>query len=151
MRHRNVRTRLNRTSEHRLALMKSLSAALVRQGRIRTTHVKAMQLRGYLEPLLTLAKRGDLHARRLAFSRLGKKDVVHAMFEVIAPRIKDRPGGFLRVVKDGQRMGDGALMAYVEFVDELPRPEAPAAPTIEKKVKRRLHERRKELRRARAS
>jgi large subunit ribosomal protein L17 len=126
--------------------MRNLTCALVRNERIHTTHVKAMQLRSYVEPLVTLAREGDLHSRRLAFSRVGKKDVVHKLFEEIGPRVGERPGGYLRVVKDAPRAGDGALMAYVEFVDAEARPAAEGpAPDAKKTLKQRIHERRKEL------
>lgn len=152
MRHRNTRSRLGRTTEHRLALMKALANALVREERIRTTKAKAMQLRGYVEPLVTLARRGDLAARRLVFSRLGQKETTHKLFEEIGPRVGQRPGGYLRVVKDGPRMGDGADMAYIEFVDrasEVAGGDAAGATSSARTLKQRLHERRKEMARAR--
>jgi len=142
MRHRKIRGKLNRTSEHRLALMRSLASALIREERIRTTHPKAMYLRRFVEPLVTLAKDGSLHARRLAFAKIGKKDIVHKLFEEIGPRVGDRPGGYVRVTKDGPRAGDGALMAYIEFVDEAPAQDGPRL-TLEQQVKKRRHERRK--------
>ena len=149
MRHRKIRSKLNRTSEHRLALMRSLAAALVRNERIRTTKVKAMQLRSFVEPLVTLAKTGDLHSRRRAFSKLGKKDVVHKLFEEIGPRVGDRPGGYLRVTKDGPRHGDGALMAYIEFVDTAPTAGEQDKPDMRQNLKQKMHQRRKEMRKAR--
>ena len=148
MRHRKIRSKLNRTSEHRLALMRNLTSALVQQEKIRTTEVKAKQLRAFAEPLVTLAKAGDLHSRRRAFSRLGRKEIVHKLFEEIGPRVGDRPGGYLRVVKDGPRHGDGAMMAYVEFVDQVDQPPDDKAKTP-KTMKQRIHERRKELARRR--
>lgn len=150
MRHRKAKSKLNRTTEHRLAMMRNLASSLVREERIRTTQTKAMQLRGFVEPLVTLAKSGTLHDRRQAFARLGKKDVVHKLFEEIGPRVGDRPGGYLRVVKDGPRAGDGALMAYVEFVDAAPT-QAPETPTLEKAIKKKRHEQRKARRKAGAS
>lgn len=150
MRHRKHKSKLNRTSEHRLALMRNLANSLVREERIRTTQVKAMQLRGFIEPLVTLAKSGTLHDRRLAFARLGKKDAVHKLFEEIGPRVGGRQGGYVRVVKDGPREGDGALMAYIEFVDEAP-VAAPEKPTLEKAIKQKRHEQRKARRKAAAS
>lgn len=143
MRHRKIRSKLNRTSEHRLALMRSLASALIREERIRTTHPKAMQLRRFVEPLVTLAKDGSLHARRSAFSKVGKKEIVHKLFEEIGPRVGDRQGGYLRVIKDGPRAGDGAMMAYIEFVDEAPAQDAPRL-TLEEQVKKKRHERRKQ-------
>lgn len=143
MRHRNTRSRLGRTTEHRSALMRNLAIALVDKERIQTTQAKAVQLRSFVEPLVTLAKAGDQHSRRLAFSRLQKKDTVHKLFEEIAPRVADRPGGYFRVVKAGPRHGDGALMAYIEFVDAV----VAAAPETDarKTMKQKLHERRKEM------
>lgn len=145
MRHGNHRSKLNRTSEHRLAMMRNLTIALVTNERIRTTQVKALQLRQFVEPLVTLAKAGDLHSRRLAFSRVGKKEVVHKLFTAIGPRMADRNGGYLRVVKDAPRAGDGALLAYVEFVDYAVTTPDTGAPAARKTVKQRLHERRKEM------
>lgn len=148
MRHRKIRSKLNRTSEHRLALMRSLCMALVLNERIRTTQVKAMQLRSFVEPLVTLARRGTLHARRLAASRLGDKATVKKLFDEIAPRVGDRPGGYLRVVRDGPRAGDGALMAYVEFVDAAVK-ETDQPVSLEKQIKRKRHLKRKEMAKAR--
>ena len=128
--------------------MRNLTRALVENERIRTTQVKAMQLRSFVEPLITLAKNGDLHSRRRAISRLGQKEVAHRIFDEIGPRVADRNGGYLRVVKDGPRHGDGAMMAYVEFVDAISTgPDEPAP--AKKTLKQRLHERRKELRKSR--
>lgn len=145
MRHRNHRSRLHRTGEHRLALMRNLAMALIEHDRIHTTAVKAVQLRPFVEQLVTLAKDGDLHARRLAFAKLGgKKETVHKLFSEIAPRVASRNGGYLRVVKDAPRAGDGALMAYIEFVDAPAKGED--SPGAERKtMKQRLHERRKEM------
>ena len=149
MRHRKIRSKLNRTSEHRLAMMRNLTVALVSNERIRTTQVKAMQLRAFVEPLVTKARVGDLHSRRQVFRRLGKKGTVHKLFEEIAPRVGDRPGGYLRVIKDGPRQGDGALMAYIEFVDAAAVQSDSAPTSLEDKMKKRVHERRKEMRKAR--
>jgi large subunit ribosomal protein L17 len=150
MRHRKHKSKLNRTSEHRLALMRNLAVSLVREERIRTTQVKAMQLRGFVEPLVTLAKNGTLHDRRSAFARLGKKEAVHKLFEEIGPRVGERPGGYVRVVKDGPRAGDGALMAYVEFVDAAPA-KAPESLTLEQTIKKKRHEQRKARRKSAAT
>ncbi len=150
MRHRKSRSKLSRTSEHRLALMKNLAGALIEHERIHTTSVKATQLRPVVEGLVTLAKAGDLHSRRLAFSRLGNKTAVHKLFTEIAPRVASRVGGYLRIVKDAPRQGDGALMAYIEFVDAAPKAEGSAGgDSATKTIKQRLHERRKELQKAR--
>lgn len=147
MRHRKHTSKLNRTSEHRLAMLRNLAIALVNYERIHTTKVKAAQLRPFLEQVITMAKDGSLHSRRLAISRIGDKDAVHKLFAEIAPRVATRPGGYLRIVKDGPRMGDGAPMAYIEFVDQRPEGEAPSAPK-KKTLKQRLHERRKAMAKA---
>ena len=140
---------MNRTSEHRAAMIRNLAISLVTYERIHTTRVKADQLRPFLEQVITLAKEGSLHSRRLAISRIGSKDAVHKLFAEIAPRVDGRNGGYLRIVKDGPRMGDGSPMAYVEFVDPKPASETPEEPK-KKTIKQRLHERRKEMNKARA-
>lgn len=126
MRHRRHRSRLNRTTEHRKALMRNLAIALIEHEIIKTTEAKAKQLRQVVERLITIAKDGlraadpagvTLAKRRLAFSYLQDKEAVKRLFDTIAPRCMDRPGGYTRVVKCGRRMGDGAPMAYIEFVD----------------------------------
>ena len=142
MRHRKHCSKLNRTSEHRLALMRNLSAALIEHERIHTTQVKAVQLRPFVETLVTIARRGTLADKRLVLSRLPQRDAVTKLFDVIAPRVAERNGGYLRIVKDARRMGDGAPMAYIEFVDVAPEG---AEPPKKKTMKQRLHERRKEV------
>jgi large subunit ribosomal protein L17 len=126
MRHRRHRSRLNRTTEHRKALMRNLAIALIEHEIIKTTEAKAKQLRQVVERLVTIAKDGikaadpagvTLAKRRLAFSFLQDKEAVKRLFDVVAPRCMERPGGYTRVVKCGRRMGDGAPMAYIEFVD----------------------------------
>ncbi len=150
MRHRKHGSRLNRTSEHRLALMRNLAIALLRHERIRTTHQKASALRPFVESLVTIAKEGDLPARRRVISRLQDSDCVRKLFDEIAPRVSGRSGGYLRVVKDGPRAGDGALMSYIEFVDEQTTDSGDMTPPPQKKsVKQRLHQRRKELAKSR--
>ncbi|MCX6999096.1 MAG: 50S ribosomal protein L17 [Candidatus Sumerlaeota bacterium] len=133
MRHRKVKSKLNRTTEHRLALMRNLAAALIRNERILTTEAKAKNLRPFVERLITLGKRGDLAARRLVFSRLGKKEAVHKLFTEIAPRFTNRPGGYTRIVKGHFRAGDSAPMAFIEFV------EMPEKEMVKKKKPKRLH------------
>lgn len=149
MRHRKHTSKLNRTSEHRLAMLRNMAQALVQYERIHTTKVKADQLRPFLEHIITLAKDGSLHSRRLAVSRIGDEDAVQKLFTSIAPRVATRAGGYLRIVKDGPRMGDGAPMAYIEFVDPRPESETPEV-SKKKSLKQRLHERRKEMAKARA-
>ena len=117
MRHRKHRSKLNRTTEHRKALMRNLAIALIEHERIQTTEVKAKQLRGVIEPLVTLARGGTVHQRRQAFAVLQHKQAVHKLFENIGPRFDERPGGYTRVVKSDFRAGDNASMAFIEFVD----------------------------------
>jgi len=126
MRHRRHRSRLNRTTEHRSALMRNLAVALISHEVIKTTEVKAKQLRQFVERLVTIAKDGikaadpagvTLAKRRLAFSYLQDKEAVKRLFDTVAPRCLERAGGYTRLVKCGRRMGDGAPMAYIEFVD----------------------------------
>src|ERR687883_1184233 len=117
MRHGRVHRKLNRTSEHRLAMFANMSAALIKHEQIVTTLPKAKDLRPVVEKLITLGKRGDLHARRLAMSRLRDDAMVRKLFEVLGPRYKERNGGYTRVLKAGFRYGDNAPMAVIEFVD----------------------------------
>ena len=117
MRHRSGGRKLQRTSAHRIALFRNMSAALIKHEQITTTLPKAKELRPYVEKLITLAKRGDLHARRQAHSQL-KQDIHTArLFEILGPRYQDRQGGYVRVLKAGFRFGDMAPMAIIEFVD----------------------------------
>jgi large subunit ribosomal protein L17 len=117
MRHRNSGRKLNRTAEHRKALFANMAAALIKHEQIVTTLPKAKDLRRVAERLITLAKRGDLHARRLAASRLRDEGMVRKLFETLGPRYQDRPGGYTRVLKAGFRYGDSAPMAVIELVD----------------------------------
>ena len=121
MRHRHGLRKLNRTSSHRLAMLRNLTNALLRHEAIRTTVPKAKELRRVAEPLITLAKADGVANRRLAFSRLRDKEAVGTLFTVLGPRYAQRPGGYLRILKCGFRAGDNAPMAYVELVD---RPQA---------------------------
>ncbi len=116
MRHRKTIKKLGRTATHRKATMANLSTALFERKHIRTTVAKAKAVRSYSEKLITLAKKETLHARRLALRKLGKKQVVKILFEEIAPNYIDRAGGYTRIIKLGQRMGDGAEMAIIELV-----------------------------------
>ena len=117
MRHGKVYRKLNRTSEHRRAMFGNLAAALIKHEQIVTTLPKAKDLRPVVEKLITLGKRGDLHARRLAMSKLRDDAMVKKLFEVLGPRYKERNGGYTRVLKAGFRFGDNAPMAVIEFVD----------------------------------
>ena len=117
MRHRNAGRKLNRTASHRLALFASLSQALFKHEQIVTTLPKAKELKRVADRLITLAKRGDLHARRLAMSRIRDEAVVAKLFATLGPRYADRPGGYTRVLKAGFRYGDSAPMAVIELVE----------------------------------
>ena len=121
MHHRKSGRKLNRTSAHRKALMKNLSIAIIKNELIKTTLPKAKEIRRHIEPLITLAKEDTVANRRLAFARLRNDEVVAKLFKELGPRYKERPGGYVRVLKCGFRAGDSAPMAYVELVD---RPEA---------------------------
>lgn len=117
MRHGGAHRKLNRTASHRKALLVNMSAALIKHEQITTTLAKAKDLRPYIEKLVTLGKRGNLHARRLAISRVGDKAMVSKLFGTLADRYADRNGGYTRIVKSGFRYGDSAPMAVIEFVD----------------------------------
>lgn len=117
MRHRKRGRQLGRTASHREALLRNLATSLFRHGRISTTTEKAKELRPFAERLITLAKRGDLHARRLAARRIQDREVLASLFETIGPRFAERAGGYTRVLKTGHRQGDGAEMAFIELVD----------------------------------
>ncbi len=117
MRHNKTRHKLSRDSAHRKALIMNLSREVIDHERIRTTHAKAKALRPEVEKLITLAKRGDLHARRQAMAALGQdKFVVYKLFEEVAPRYSDRPGGYTRILKLGPRPSDATEMALIELV-----------------------------------
>jgi large subunit ribosomal protein L17 len=117
MRHRKSGRKLNRNSSHRKALMKNLAIAFIERELIKTTVPKAKELRGFIEPLITLAKVDSVANRRRAFSKLRMESIVNKLFTEIAVKSKDRPGGYLRIIKAGFRAGDKADMAYVEWVD----------------------------------
>ena len=118
MRHARAGKKLGRDSAHRKALYSNLAGALIEHGRIKTTVTKAKAVKPYAEQMITLGRRGDLHARRQATAFLRSRDVVHKLFADVAPRFKDRPGGYARIIKIGPRAGDAAEMAYLELVDE---------------------------------
>ena len=117
MYHGRAKRRFNRTAEHRKAMFANMAQALIKHEQIVTTLPKAKDLRPVVEKLVTLGKRGDLHARRQAISQIRDVALVGKLFEVLGPRYKDRPGGYLRVLKAGFRYGDNAPMAVIEFVD----------------------------------
>jgi large subunit ribosomal protein L17 len=120
MRHRRAGKKLGRDSAHRKALYSNLAGALIEHGRIKTTEAKAKAVKPFAEQMITLGKRGDLHARRLALAELRSQDVVHQLFAEVGPRFADRPGGYTRIVKLGPRLGDAADMVYLELVDFEP-------------------------------
>ena len=117
MYHGRAKRRFNRTHEHRKAMFANLCQALIKHEQIMTTLPKAKDLRPVVEKLVTLAKRGDLHARRQAIAQMKDVDLVRKLFDVLGPRYKDRHGGYTRVMKAGFRYGDNADMAVIEFVD----------------------------------
>src|ERR687886_479042 len=116
MRHQKQGRKLGRDSAHRRALYATMTGQLIEHGRIKTTLAKAKELRPVAERMITLGKRGDLHAHRQAVSFLRRKDIAHQLFADIAPRYTERPGGYTRIVKLGPRQGDAAEMAYLELV-----------------------------------
>ncbi|WP_241292761.1 50S ribosomal protein L17 [Burkholderia stabilis] len=117
MRHRHGLRKLNRTSSHRLAMLRNMSNSLIEHEVIKTTLPKAKELRKVVEPLITLGKKPSQANRRLAFNRLRDRDSVAKLFDVLGPRFANRPGGYLRVLKFGFRVGDNAPMALVELLD----------------------------------
>jgi len=117
MRHRVKGRKLSRTASHRAALLSSLATSLLKYKRIKTTLAKAKETRGYVEALITKARKGDLHNQRQVMSVIHDKEVVKELFAEIVPKIGDRPGGYTRVVKIGSRKGDAARMAIIELVD----------------------------------
>ena len=117
MRHKLSHRKLNRTSSHRKAMFANMSAALIKHEQIRTTLAKAKALRPIVEKLITLGKKGSLHARRHAISRLAPDAYIDKLFGEVAKRYENRNGGYTRIIKDGNRYGDSAPMAYIELVD----------------------------------
>ena len=117
MRHRKAGRQLRRTSEQRLALLRNLASSLIEQGAIETTEAKAKELRPFVEKLITKAKSGTLHARRLAVRHVHKRETADKLFREIGPKFATRPGGYTRIMKLGHRRGDGADMARIELVE----------------------------------
>ena len=120
MRHARGYRRLNRTHEHRKAMFSNMAGSLIEHEQIKTTLPKAKELRPIVEKMITLAKRGDLHGRRLVTSKLKQDSYVKKLFDVLGPRYKDRNGGYVRILKAGFRYGDMAAMAIIELVDRDP-------------------------------
>ena len=127
MRHKVSGRRLGRTTSHRKSMMQSMSAALIEHEIIQTTVSKAKELRRELEPLITRAKEDSLHNRRITFDRIRNRDAVQKLFLELGPRFKQRPGGYLRIMRCGYRAGDAAPMAYIELVDRATATVADAA------------------------
>ncbi|MFM2282555.1 MAG: hypothetical protein RL222_59 [Bacteroidota bacterium] len=138
MRHGNKINHLGRKYGHRAALLKNLSSALFMHKRIETTVAKAKELRGYVEPLVTKSKDNTTHSRREVFSYLQDKEATKELFDVIAPKVGNRPGGYTRIVRLGARQGDAAEMAIIELVDfnEVYKPKAEKAAEPKKKTRR---------------
>ena len=120
MRHHKAGRKLGRDAAHRKALYANLTASLIEHGRIKTTVAKAKEVRPVAEEMITLGRRGDVAARRQALAFLRSQDVVHKLFSEVAPRFRNRPGGYSRIVKLGPRQGDAAEMVYLELVDYAP-------------------------------
>ena len=134
MRHRHGLRKLNRTSSHRLAMLRNMTVSLLKHEAIKTTLPKAKELRRVAEPIITLGKTDSLANKRLAFDRLRDRDTVVKLFAELGPRYKARNGGYLRILKMGFRQGDNAPMAYVELVDR-PEPVEEARDTGDSKVR----------------
>ena len=115
MRHQKTGRKLGRTSSHRLATMRNMVSSLIEHGRIKTTDIKAKELRIVADKMVTLGKRGDLHARRRAMRTLRGKTIAKKLFDEVAPRFADVNGGYTRIIKFGRRPGDNALMSFIEF------------------------------------
>lgn len=138
MRHRNAGRTLGRNASHRLALMRNLTRALIEHGRIVTTVAKAKEVRPFVERLITIAKKGTLHARRLVLARLRDKDATTTLITEVAPRFADRPGGYTRIIRRHERrLGDAGQTALLELLKEgetkvrARQPQAPTAPRVE--------------------
>lgn len=117
MRHRNTGRQLSRNGSHRRAMLRNMTNSLLRHEQIRTTVAKAKELRRVVEPMITLAKEDSLHHRRRAFDRLRDREIVTKLFEDLGPHFKERPGGYLRILRNGFRAGDNAAMAVVQLVE----------------------------------
>ena len=139
MRHHRSGKKLGRDASHRKALYANLAGALITHGRIQTTVTKAKAVKPFAEQMITLGRRGDLHARRQAMAHLRSQEVVHKLFAEVAPRFAERPGGYSRIVRIGPRLGDAAEMAFLELVDFSAEEQAE-----EKAQRRRLRLRRRE-------
>ena len=137
MRHQRTGKKLGRDSSHRRALYANLTAELIEHERIKTTVTKAKAVKPIAEQMITLGRRGDIHARRQAVAFLGSKDIVHKLFDELGPRYAERPGGYSRIIRLGPRPGDSAEMVYLELVDYV-------APEVTAPPPRRVEEQREE-------
>ncbi|MBU0727254.1 50S ribosomal protein L17 [Patescibacteria group bacterium] len=143
MRHLNKKKRLGRrTPSQRKAMLKNLAVSLIEHKRIRTTHARAKELRKFIEPLITFAKRGDLHARREVLKKIHQKDTVTTLFHEIAPVYADRPGGYTRIIKLGFRDNDRAKVSLIELVDfaGVSEKESEEKPDKKKRIKKKKEE-----------
>jgi large subunit ribosomal protein L17 len=133
VRHQRSGKKLGRDSSHRRALYANLASALIEHERIQTTLAKAKAVKPIAEQMITLGRRGDIHARRQAVAFLGSKDIVHKLFDELGPRYAERPGGYSRIIRLGPRPGDAAEMVYLELIDEpyTPKERAVAPPAVE--------------------
>lgn len=138
MRHNKSGKRLGRNSSHRKAMMRNMVTSLFAHEKITTTDIRAKELRKIADKMITLGKRGDIHARRQALQVIRDRKVVGKLFDMVAPRYKDRPGGYTRIIKLGQRAGDNASLSLIELVEEeftaKPRKAAPSVQTEKKPV-----------------
>ncbi|RLB96695.1 MAG: 50S ribosomal protein L17 [Deltaproteobacteria bacterium] len=137
MRHQKAGKKLNRTESHRSAMFRNMVTSLFAYGRVRTTNAKAKELRRWADRMITLAKRGDLHARRQAMAVIRDKNVVHKLFEDAPGRFGDREGGYTHVAMIGRRLGDGAPMSLVELVGKKEK-KKPAAKKVAEKIKKHV-------------
>jgi large subunit ribosomal protein L17 len=144
MRHRKSGRQLSRNSAHRWALMRNLITALLREEKIKTTDPKAKELRRWADRVITLGKQGSLHARRQVLSIVQDKAVVRKLFDTIAPRFRDRPGGYTRIIKVGIRRGDAAPMALIELVGAASEQQAGAGGSKKRRARRRRPTQREE-------
>jgi len=134
MRHRNKTLKLGRKTQHRHLMLANLVCSLIQKGRVKTTVEKAKAARSIADKVLTLAKKGTIHHRRLAIAALRQKDVVSKLFSEVAPRSAQRNGGYTRIIRLADRAGDGASIAYLEWVDQAPAAPEASAPKAEKKA-----------------
>ncbi len=128
MKHRVVGRRLDRTTEHRTAMLRNMVTSLIRHERIQTTTPKAKELKRFADKVITLAKRGSPHARRIAHREVRDVEALNKLFDTLAGRYEKRPGGYTRVIRIGRRAGDAAEMSVIELVDRAPAPEASEPP-----------------------